>query len=96
MESGWDQRWLSDCKDVTYGSVTEDDVILVALEHVRGLAPDEMVGTKPIDQENLEELQRAAKSKDYVDLTQQSAEGMEQALQAPLQESDNDVARFPI
>ena len=46
---------------------------LVALEHIRALAPDETFSTKPIVQSGLEELKKAAKATDFIDLTEQKA-----------------------
>ena len=44
---------------------------LVAVEHIRGLSPDEVYGTRPVVKEGLEALRQAAKAKDYIDLLQQ-------------------------
>ena len=58
---------------------------LVALEHVRGLAPDEAVLAKPIIRQGLEQLRQAAGSTDFTDLSRQvaSPEEVGQALEAP-------------
>ena len=58
---------------------------MVAPEHVRALAPDENASLKPLIRQGLEQLQRASKAKDYVDLSQQQVDPGEiaQALQQP-------------
>ena len=58
---------------------------LVALEHVRSLAPDEVFGRKPYVRECLEALKQASRATDYVDLTQQqvAAEDMAAAVEQP-------------
>ena len=42
---------------------------LVAQEHVRGLAPDEVFATRPIVQENLDAVRKAQQARDYIDLS---------------------------
>ena len=58
---------------------------LVAQEHVRGLAPDEIFATKPIVQEKLEAVREAQQARDYVDLSAQepSAEDLARAAALP-------------
>ena len=58
---------------------------LVAPEHVRGLAPDEIAFTKPLIRSGLEQLQQAAKSEDFLDITNQEAteKDLEQAQAEP-------------
>ena len=53
---------------------------LVALEHIRGLAPDESFGTKPLVKEGLQALKEASKATDYVDLSQQQASAEDLAV----------------
>ena len=55
---------------------------LVALEHVRGLAPDESFGCKPLVKEGLTKLKEATKAQDYIDLTQQEVSAEELAAAA--------------
>ena len=58
---------------------------LVAQEHVRGLAPDEVFATRPIVQENLEAVRKAQLARDYIDLSAQdpSAEDLARAAALP-------------
>ena len=59
---------------------------LVAPEHIRGLAPDEIAtATKPNVRYGLEELRKASKATDFIDTTAQDAtpEDLEQALDQP-------------
>ena len=62
---------------------------LVALEHVRGLSPDESFGLKPLVKEGLQRLKEASKAQDYVDLTQQQASAEDLAA-AAAQPAGND------
>ncbi len=58
---------------------------LVAPEHLRSLAPDEVCSTKPLIRQGLEELRRASQATDYLDLTQQQATpaDLQQAAEVP-------------
>ena len=58
---------------------------LVAPEHVRKLAPDEVCSTKPLIRQGLEELKRASKLAEHLDITQQevTAEDLQQAAAQP-------------
>ncbi len=60
---------------------------LVAPEHLRGLAPEEVSTLKPLLRHGLEQLKKAAKSDDYLDLTRTTPgitqEELEAALNAP-------------
>ena len=58
---------------------------LVAPEHIRSLAPDEVVGCKPLIRHGLEQLKLASQSNDFEDLSQQQAEPqeLEQASSRP-------------
>ena len=58
---------------------------LVAPEHVRSLAPDEIASLKPLIRQGLDQLQQASKSKDFVDLSKEEAspEELDLALQQP-------------
>ena len=46
---------------------------LVAIEHLRGLGPEETACQKPLIQQNLADLRQAARASDYIDLTRQQA-----------------------
>lgn len=50
---------------------------LVAPEHLRGLAPDEVASTKPLVRHGLEQLKQAAKATDYIDLSRQDIPDIE-------------------
>ena len=58
---------------------------LVAPEHIRSLAPDEVVGCKPLIRYGLEQLKLASQSNDFEDISQQQAEPqeLEQASSRP-------------
>ena len=58
---------------------------LVAPEHLRSCAPDEICMTKPVIRQGLEELRLAAKSEDFIDTTRQTATPQEinSALEQP-------------
>ena len=58
---------------------------LVANEHIRGLAPDEVCSVKPLVRFGLEQLRSAASSTDFIDLSKQdvSSSQMESQLQEP-------------
>ena len=58
---------------------------LVAPEHIRKLAPDETCSTKPLIRQGLEELKRASKLAERLDITQQeaTAEDLQQAAAQP-------------
>ena len=58
---------------------------LVAPEHIRSMAPDEVCSTKPLIRQGLEELRKASKSQDYIDITGQQATSseLEQAVNSP-------------
>ena len=64
---------------------------LVAPEHIRGLAPDEVAMCKPLIREGLEQLKQASKSQDFIDVTQQDAspDELQKALEMP---AGNDLA----
>jgi hypothetical protein len=58
---------------------------LVAPEHLRSCAPDEICMTKPVIRQGLEELRLAAKSQDFIDTTRQTVSSQEinSALEQP-------------
>jgi len=58
---------------------------LVAPEHLRSMAPDEICSTKPLIRQGLEELRKASKLQDTIDITRQtvSAGELEQAVNSP-------------
>ena len=64
---------------------------IVAPEHIRGLAPDEQAcNVRPLLRRGLEEMRQAAKSKDFVDVSDQIAteQDLAAALLQPVPESD--------
>ena len=68
---------------------------LVAPEHLRTLAPDEICSTKPLIRQGLEELKRASKSSDHVDITRQdvTTDDLQQAAEQP---AGNDHSGEPV
>lgn len=68
---------------------------LVAPEHLRTLAPDEVCSTKPLVRQGLEKLRKASKSLDHVDITRQEATASE-AQQAAEKPPGNDLSAEPI
>ena len=58
---------------------------LVAPEHLRSLAPDEIASAKPVLRYGLEELRKASNAKDYIDITSQEVtpDDLSVAVQQP-------------
>ena len=58
---------------------------LVAPEHLRSMAPDECASAKPLIRQGLEEVRKAAKAEDYIDITKQAVtpEELQKAVESP-------------
>jgi hypothetical protein len=57
---------------------------LVAREHLRGLAPDEVYSNRPTVKQGLVELKAASRAKDFIDLSQQAASAEDLAAAAAM------------
>ena len=69
---------------------------LVANEHLRGLAPDEVHNLRPVVKEGLESLRKAAKSKDFIDLSRQQVDPSDILKAAALPAAnDHEVDELP-
>ena len=62
--------------------------------HVRGLAPDEIASTKPLIREGLEQLKRAAKAEDFIDLSREQVpfQELQRAVEGPVGGEEDMVA----
>ena len=69
---------------------------LVAPEHFRNMAPVEICNTKPLIRQGLEELRKASKAEDFIDISNQEVTATELSRAASQPAGDDHSAEPPL